>query len=48
MTFVSSEPEDPDELEPEYLWRREKDRKEYDEFWDSPTFERWRKGGKWT
>ncbi len=27
---------------------RESDRHDWDDFWDSPTFEKWRKGGKWT
>jgi hypothetical protein len=41
----------PDEFEP----HREGDRrywatddpKDFDEFWDAPTFEKWRKGGQW-
>ena len=42
MTSESSEPDEQD-----VLWHRELDRHQWDEFWDSPTFEKWRKGGKW-
>jgi hypothetical protein len=43
MTSESSEPEDE-----ELLWHRTLDRHDWEDFWDSPTFEKWRKGGKWT
>ena len=46
MTSESSDPEEP--VEDDMAWHREQDRHAWDEFWDSPTFEKWRKGGKWT
>jgi hypothetical protein len=45
MTSESSEQDDPDV---DLKWHREQDRHVWDEFWESPTFEKWRKGGKWT
>jgi hypothetical protein len=46
MTLESSKPDETDEEE--LGWHRQMDRHAWDEFWDSPTFEKWRKGGKWT
>jgi hypothetical protein len=43
MTLESFDEQD----ETEAAWHRRMDRKEFEEFWDSPTFEKWRKGGKW-
>jgi hypothetical protein len=43
MTSELFEPDD-DEL----AWHVEMDRRQFEEFWESPTFEKWRKGGKWT
>jgi hypothetical protein len=45
---MTSESSEPDDEEPEQTWHREHDRHYWEEFWDSPTFEKWRKGGKWT
>ena len=45
MTSESSEQDKPDV---DLAWHREQDRRVWDEFWESPTFEKWRKGGKWT
>jgi hypothetical protein len=43
MTSESSEPDEQEEN-----LHREADRNDWEEFWESPTFEKWRKGGKWT
>ena len=45
---MTSESSEPDEQDLDVAWHREADRYDWDDFWDSPTFEKWRKGGKWT
>jgi hypothetical protein len=45
MTSESSEPDEQDE---DFVWHRTLDRHDWDDFWDGPSFEKWRKGGKWT
>jgi len=48
MTSESSEPDEPVEIDLDLAWHRELDRHQWEQFWESPTFEKWRKGGKWT
>ena len=48
MISESSKPDEQIEADLSLAWHREMDRKEFEEFWDSPTFEKWRKGGRWT